>query len=85
MSRISIALGLLLLASTTEAGWLGWARRTERPPQALDSPIIRPKVQEAHKQGHRVGRHSVKYLRWEWGREQILIKPAPGHFDHFLK
>jgi hypothetical protein len=50
-----VALGLLLGASGAEAGLFGSKKKLPRP---IDSPIVRPKVQEGHKPGKRQ-RHPV--------------------------
>jgi len=45
-----VALGLLLGASGAEAGLFGSKKKLPRP---IDSPVVRPKVQEGHKPGKR--------------------------------
>jgi len=50
-----VALGLLLGASGAEAGLFGSKKKLPRP---IDSPVVRPKVQEGHKPGKRQ-RHAV--------------------------
>jgi len=45
-----VALGLLLGASGAEAGLFGSKKKLPRP---IDSPVLRPKVQEGHKPGKR--------------------------------
>jgi hypothetical protein len=50
-----------------------WAGREPKLPRAIDSPLLRPKVQEGHKAQLRQGRHPSKYWDTQWGRNQSFL------------
>jgi hypothetical protein len=68
---VAVSLLLLLTASGVEA-WPG--RRHPKLPRAIDSPIVRPKVQEGHKAGKKSGRHPSAYERHGWGLDKGVYK-----------
>jgi hypothetical protein len=79
------ALTLLALASGAEAGVFGFlGGGPSKFPQAVDSPRVRPKVEESHKFGARFKAHKGKLQSPEWGADWKRMKRrqrAPqGHY-----
>ena len=75
--------GVLLIvflgASSADAWpWSRKGRNRNKLPKPIDWPIVRPKADDAHKQGYK--RHPSQYQRPEWGSEfDRLIKVQPNH------
>ncbi len=79
---VAIGLGLLLVATAAEAGW--FSRRNDSP-KAVDSPIVRPKVKDAHKFGQMVHHPGAKYRHPEWGSNWTRApKARDAHFVHAI-
>ena len=77
-----VALGLLAAASA-EAGWF---HGSDKLPRAIDSPIVRPKVQEGHKVFHNMKSRLKQDERPEWGAQWNQIFKYPevrptGHYN----
>jgi hypothetical protein len=65
MKLLAAGIAFCLLSSAgAEAGLFGGRSKLPKP---IDSPVVRPKTRDDHKQGKRVGRHPQQYLRPEWG------------------
>jgi hypothetical protein len=81
--RTALAVALLLsLTAGAEAGLFGG--RAKRP-RAVDSPRVRPKVEEAHKIGYSSKAHPAKVQRIEWGSDwKRLKKPQRAPRGHYL-
>jgi hypothetical protein len=65
---IGVALSLLLAAPGADAaifGLFGKHKGRHSLPKAIDSPKIRPKVKDRHKEGKRGGTHPKQSLRLE--------------------
>jgi hypothetical protein len=74
--RTILAVGLLaLIAGSAEAGILGglFGGRAKRP-QAVDSPMVRPKLKEDHKAGYSFRGHNAKVQRPDWGADWKRLK-----------
>jgi hypothetical protein len=75
MRLVAFAVSMFfLLAAPGAEAWPG-KRKLPRP---VDSPIVRPKVQEHHKAGKRRGRHNEAYYRPGWGEEKTVYKSKRG-------
>ena len=64
MRTLAAVLGLFLLLGSVPAAEAGWwifkndkASTRKKLPKAVDSPVVRPKMQEIHKNGKRAGHH----------------------------
>jgi hypothetical protein len=69
--------GILLLSASAADAW-PWSRKSKFP-RAIDSPVVRPKVQQGHKAGKQGGRHDDKFTRQGWGEDKAVyrLKDAP--------
>ena len=47
--RIVVGLATLLLLAAAGSADAGWFSNTRKLPKAIDTPVVRPKVQEHHK------------------------------------
>jgi hypothetical protein len=83
-----ITLALLCLSGAVEAGifgWLGFLRGRSKLPQPIDSPIVRPKVREDHKQGKKQ-RHPARQEDYLWGtRRDLIFRDQTRPVDSRLK
>ena len=69
---IGVTLSLLLASSGADAavfGLFGGHKGRKCLPKAIDSPMVRPKVKDRHKEGKRGGDHPKQCLD--------LLTPAP--------
>jgi hypothetical protein len=79
MKLVAAGIALLLLGSASvDAGVFGIFKRKDSFPKPIDSPIVRPKLSDDHKQGKRIGRHPSAFYRSEYGNEWNKIF-APRH------
>ena len=77
MKLLTAGIALLLLSSAgAEAG-----PSKPKLPKPIDSPIVRPKVQDHHKAGKRAGNHPEKYQSAEYGAEWGKILDTRRHHD----
>ena len=68
MKLLAAGIALLLLSSAgAEAGLFGSSKSKPKLPKPIDSPVVRPKVQDAHKAGKRAGQHPDRFLRPDYG------------------
>jgi hypothetical protein len=82
MKLLAAGIALLLLSSSgAEAGLFGSGKSKPKLPKPIDSPIVRPKVQDAHKAGKRAGNHPEKYQRSDYGAEWGNILDTRRHHD----
>ena len=80
MKLVAAGIALLLLGSASaDAGIFGKFRRKADFPKPIDSPIVRPKMRDDHKQGKRVGRHPEAFARSEYGAEWKKIFATRHH------
>ena len=81
MKLVAAGIVLLLLGSSSvDAGVFGIFKRKTDFPKPIDSPIVRPKLRDDHKQGmKRTGRHPDLYARSEYGKEWSKIFSARHH------
>jgi hypothetical protein len=81
MKLVAAGIALLLLGSASaDAGVFGIFKRKTDFPKPIDSPIVRPKWRDDHKQGmKRVGRHPDAYARSEYGKEWGKIFATRHH------
>jgi hypothetical protein len=80
MKLVAAAVALLLLGSVSaDAGIFGIFSRKTDFPKPIDSPILRPKVRDDHKQGKRTGRHPEAFYRSEYGKEWGKIFASRHH------
>jgi hypothetical protein len=59
--RIAISLATLLLLAGAGSADADWFSNTKKLPKPIDTPIVRPKVQETHKVGKKQ-RHPPGYI-----------------------
>lgn len=71
LRTVSLALGLVWVASGAEAGWFSGLLGQHRLPAPISLP--RSGVVEYHKPGYRGGRHPEKYRRPEWGTQKKVV------------
>ena len=82
MKLLAAGIAVLLLTSAgAEAGLFGSSKSKPKLPKPIDSPVVRPKVQDAHKAGKRVGRHSDRFLRPDWGAAWHQTLDLKRHHD----
>ena len=81
MKLVAAGIALLLLGSASaDAGVFGIFKRKDSFPKPIDSPILRPKLRDDHKQGmKRVGRHPEATYRSEYGNEWKKIFATRHH------
>jgi hypothetical protein len=80
MKLVAAGIVLLLLGSSSvDAGVFGIFKRKTDFPKPIDSPIVRPKLRDDHKQGKRAGNHPELYARSEYGKEWSKIFSARHH------
>lgn len=73
----SLALGFLLGGTGAEAGIFG---SRDQLPQAIDTPMVRPRVKESHKV--KKARHPAKYEKFSWGAIPFDKNP-PRPMSHY--
>lgn len=80
MKRLAGLLVVLVLAAPAAE-----AARVKLP-KPIDSPVVRPKVQDDHKPGKRAGNHPARYQRSEYSNEwrQIMDVRRPKAFLPWL-
>ena len=78
MKLAAIGIALLLLGSASaDAGIFGIFKSKSDFPKPIDSPILRPKLRDDHKQGmKRLGRHPSSLAHAEYGSESKKIYAA---------
>ncbi len=71
----SLALLAVVLASRVEA--------RSQEPKAVDTPYVRPKIDDAHKFGHHGGRHRYRSIEWgsEWKQVFRFHQIVQGHYN----
>jgi len=81
MKLVAAGIALLLLGSVSaDAGIFSKFRRKADFPKPIDSPIVRPKYRDDHKQGmKRVGRHPEATHRSDYGNEWKKIFATRHH------
>lgn len=81
MKLVAAGIALLLLGSASaDAGIFGIFQGKSEFPKPIDSPIVRPKLRDDHKQGmKRVGRHPESTYRSEYGNEWKKIFATRHH------
>jgi hypothetical protein len=80
MKLVVAGIALLLLGSASaESGIFDIFQRRGSLPKPIDSPVVRPRLRDDHKQGKRVGRHPAAYARSEYGAEWKKIFAARHH------
>ena len=80
MKLVAVGIALLLLGSASvDAGVFGIFKRKTDFPKPIDSPIVRPKFRDDHKQGKRAGRHPEQFARSEYGKEWGKIFAVRHH------
>ena len=82
MKLLAAGIALLLLSSGgAEAGLFGSSKSKPKLPKPIDSPIVRPKVQDSHKAGKRAGNHPEKFQHADYGAEWGKILDTKRHHD----
>lgn len=82
MKLLAAGIALLLLSSAgAEAGLFGSGRSKPKLPKPIDSPIVRPKLRDAHKSGKRAGQHPERFLRPDWGASWGQTLDLKRHHD----
>ena len=82
MKLLAAGIALLLLSSAgAEAGLFGSSKSKPKLPKPIDSPIVRPKQQDAHKAGKRTGNHPEKFHRPDWGANWGQTLDLKRHHD----
>ena len=76
-----MTLAVLLACPLAQAAWWGGGDKLPRP---IDSPMLRPKVQEAHKFSGALKRHPAKLQDARWGRQTVIFKPVPKRVGHYM-
>jgi hypothetical protein len=76
----SLAILAVLWGSGAEAGIF---KKKNPQPKAIDTPYVRPKIDDAHKFGHHGGRHRERPLEWGGKWEQIFA-PHPIRVGHYM-
>ena len=81
MKLVAAGIALLLLGSASaDAGIFGIFKGKTDFPKPIDSPIVRPKWRDDHKQGmKRVGRHPSSLGHAEYGSESKKIYATRHH------
>jgi len=78
MKLVAAGIALLLLGSASADAGI-FSRKTDFP-KPIDSPIVRPKWRDDHKQGmKRTGRHPESTYRSEYGNEWKKIFATRHH------
>lgn len=76
----------LVLSLAAPGAVLAWPGGEKKLPQAIDSPVVRPRVRDDHKVGLRGGRHPSRLGNAQWGRNNKWLM---GHHSrpmaHYLK
>ena len=80
MKLVAAGLALVLLGSASaESGIFDMFKRRGGLPKPIDSPIVRPKLRDDHKESKRVGRHPAAYARSDYGAEWKKFMTARHH------
>jgi hypothetical protein len=80
MKLVAVGIVLLLLGSSSvDAGIFRIFKGKTDFPKPIDSPIVRPKFRDDHKQGKRTGRHPEHYARSDYGNEWGKIFSTRHH------
>ena len=80
MKLVAVGIVLLLIGSSSvDAGIFDIFKAKTDFPKPIDSPVVRPKLRDDHKQGKRAGRHPELYARSEYGKEWSKIFSARHH------
>ena len=72
-----VVLALLGAGNNADAWPWSKARRRDKLPKPIDRPIVRPKMDDSHKNWAWVKRHPERLQRNDWGSEMHLFKELP--------